>query len=82
MGVVMKFKGGQESPIQKSVKQKLNMSSSMTCKLVGVDDRLLKVIWTPLFLKDQGYNVTSNEVFQDNASAILLEKNDRKSSGE
>ena len=34
------------------------------------------------FLKEQGYKVTSNIVFQDNTSAILLEKNGKRSSGE
>ena len=81
-GAVMRFRGGQGCPIQKSVKQRLNTSSSMTCELVGVDDLLPKIIWTLLFLADQGYMVSSNEVFQDNTSTILLEKNGKKSSGE
>jgi hypothetical protein len=34
-----------------------------------------QVIWTWNFLEAQGYSVTDNIVFQDNKSAILLEKN-------
>ena len=78
----MRFKGGQGCLIQKSIKHNLNMSSSSTCELVGVDDLLPKIILTPLFLADQGYGVKSNEVFQDNTSVILLEKNRKKSSRE
>ena len=81
-GAALKFKGGKGSPLQKCSKQKLNTSSSTTCELVGVDDTLPKVLWVPLFLREQGYEVTNNIVFQDNTSAILLEKNGKRSSGE
>ena len=37
------------------------------------------VLWTKLFLEEQGYNVDKNIVLQDNQSAILLEKNGKKS---
>ena len=39
-------------------------------------------MWTTWFLKDQGYVVESNIFYQDNQSAILLEKNGRGSCGE
>ena len=42
---------------------------------------LPKVLWVPLFLGEQGYEVEKNEVFQDNTSAILLEKNGKRSLG-
>ena len=71
-GGVMKFKGGKGMPLQKSVKQKLMTSSSTTAELVGVNDLLRKVLWVPLFLKEQGYEVMNNIVYQDNTSAILL----------
>ena len=38
------------------------------------------ILWTKLFLKEQGYDVMSNVLYQDNKSAILLEKNGKKSS--
>ena len=81
-GVAMKFKDRKGSPIQHSSKQKLNMSSSTMCKPVQVGNVLPMILWTPLFLKKQGYKVNNNVVMQDNTSAILLEKNGKQSSGE
>ena len=81
-GAALKFKHGKGCPIQKSSKQKLNASSSTTSELIGVDDILPKMIWVPLFLKEQGYKIENNDAFQDNTSAILLEGNGRKSTGE
>ena len=65
-----------------SRKQKLNTSGSATCELVGMDDVSPKILWTPLFLREQGYETVSDEVHQDNASVISLEENGRKSAGE
>ena len=81
-GVAMKFGGGHGSPVQTSVKQKLNTDSSTTAELVAVHQALPKVLWVPLFLEEQGYKIDENVVYQDNQSAILLEKNGKKSSGE
>jgi hypothetical protein len=39
------------------------------------------VVWTHNFLMAQSYTVTDNVVYQDNQSAMLLEKNGRASSG-
>ena len=47
---------------------------------MAVDDVMPLVMWTCYFLQVQGYNVVENKVFQDNQSAMLLEKNGRKSS--
>ena len=63
-----------------SVKQKLNTDSSTTAELVAVHQGLPMVLWVPLFLEAQGYSVDKNIVYQDNQSAILLEKNGKKSS--
>ena len=38
------------------------------------------IIWTNYFLNWQGYNVKDTILYQDNKSAILLEKNGKKSS--
>eukprot|EP00957_Ditylum_brightwellii_P060796 4615657-Ditylum_brightwellii.AAC.1 len=40
------------------------------------------VLWTSYFLEAQGYKVKTLEVYQDNLSAMLLEKNDRIANGE
>ena len=79
-GLAIKFGGREKSPVQASVKQKLNTDSSTTAELVAVHQVLPKVLWVPLFLEEQGYKIDKNVVYQDNQSAILLEKNGRKSS--
>jgi hypothetical protein len=60
--------------------QKLNMKSSTEVELVAVDDVMPQIIWTRNFLEAQGYSVSDNVVFQDNQSAMLLEKNGKRSS--
>ena len=81
-GACMHFQGEKACLIQKSYKQKLNASSSTTTELIGVDDVLPKVLWTLLFIEDQGYKVQDNLLNQDNTSAIQLEKNGKRSSRE
>jgi hypothetical protein len=61
-------------------KQKLNTKSSTKAKLVGVNDLMPQVLWTRYFLEVQGYGVTDSIIYQDNQSAMLLEKNGRGSS--
>jgi hypothetical protein len=39
------------------------------------------ICWIRYFLEAQGYHVAENILFQDNQSAILLEKNGKASSG-
>ena len=45
-----------------------------------MDDVLNQVIWTRYFLKEQGYEISDNVIYQDNQSDIKLENNGRKSS--
>jgi hypothetical protein len=63
-----------------STRQRINTKSSTEAELVGVNDVLPQVLWTRYFLEAQGYKVEDSVVFQDNQSAILLEKNGRASS--
>ena len=67
--------------LSKYQKQKLNTRSSTEGKVVGVSDFLPNVIWARMFLKEQGYELKENILYQDNESAIKLEKNGRASSG-
>lgn len=60
--------------------QKLYTKSSTEAELVAVDDIMPQVLWTTYFLKSQGYTTDHATVYQDNKSAILLEKNGRASS--
>jgi hypothetical protein len=71
---------GRGFPIVTSTKQKLNTRSSTESELVSVDDCMPAICWTRYFLEAQGYQVSENIVYQDNKSAILLEKNGKASS--
>jgi hypothetical protein len=64
-----------------STKHKLNTKSSTERKLVGVNDVMPQILWTRYFLEAQGYDVEDSIIYQDNQSAMLLEKNGRASSG-
>ena len=64
-----------------SLHQKINTRSSMETEVVAVYDMLLQVMWMMHFLSAQGYRKYQSILFQDNLSAILLEKNGRASSG-
>ena len=57
-----------------STKQKLNTTSSIESELLGVSDGMPKMIWTRYFMEAQEYNVEDMYVYQDNQSAMLLEK--------
>ena len=54
--------------------------SSTEAELVGVDDVVSQVIWVRYFLEAQGYGINENIIYQDNQSAMKLEKNERRSS--
>jgi hypothetical protein len=60
-------------------KQKLNTRSSTESEIVGADDFMPAICWTQYFMESQGYQVQDNILFQDNKSAILLEKNGKAS---
>ena len=61
-------------------KTKLNAKSSTKAEVVGLSNSYLpNVIWAKMFLAEQGYELTDNDFYQDNQSAIRLEKNGRAS---
>ena len=78
-GMVMTM--GQGALQSMSRKQKLNTRSSTEAELVGADDVVSQMLWTQLFLEEQGYLIEKNILYQDNKSTILLETNGRKSAG-
>ena len=78
-GAVMTMGRGAVQAMSK--KQKLNARSSTEAELVGADDAATMILWTGLFMKDQGYTLEKNILFQDNKSAILLETNGKRSAG-
>ena len=71
---------GKGMPITGSSKQKLNTRSSTETELVAADDFMPNILWTNHFLHAQGYGFENTILYQDNQSAILLEKNGRRSS--
>mmetsp|Transcript_13232 Transcript_13232/g.19019 ORF Transcript_13232/g.19019 Transcript_13232/m.19019 type:complete len:254 (+) Transcript_13232:881-1642(+) len=60
-------------------KQRINTTSSTETELIGVNDKMGQILWTKYFLEAQGYDVPTI-LFQDNKSAMLMEKNGRSSS--
>ena len=77
-GAVMSI--GKGAIYSSSTRQKINTRSSTEGELVGVNDTLPQIIWTRNFLEAQGYKMRPADVYQDNQSAILLEKNGKASS--
>ena len=71
----MRKKGGGMN--SGSTKKKLNARSSTTSELVTADDFLPKIVWVKNFLGDQNIKLDQNVLFQDNQSAMLLEKKGR-----
>jgi hypothetical protein len=66
---------GRGAIMCKSTKQKLNAKSSTEAEVVGSSDYLPNAIWARMFLAKQGYELSKNIFYQDNQSAIQLEKN-------
>jgi hypothetical protein len=71
---------GKGSVYASSLRQKLNTRSSTEAELVGADDAMGMILWTRLFLENQGYAVRDTRLYQDNRSAMLLEQNGKRSS--
>ena len=63
----------------RSSKQKLNTKSSTESEVVGLSEYIPYNLWLLNFLAAQGYVLKSNQVYQDNQSAIKMEKNGRNS---
>ena len=59
----------------------MNTKSSNEADLVGVDDLMPQILQMKCFLEAQGIKVSDNLVYEDNQSAVRLEKNGRASSG-
>jgi hypothetical protein len=70
---------GTGAPVVTSTKQKLNTRSSTISEVIAVDDMIPQILWTRLFMQEQGIKVTDNILYQDNKSAVILEKNGRAS---
>jgi hypothetical protein len=62
-----------------SMKQKVNTQSSTKSEMVGLDDGVSKILWSKLFIEEQGYPVKACIVYHDNTSSMKLEENGRDS---
>ena len=71
---------GHGAIVSASKKQKLNTWSSTETALVSADDMMPQLLWTTYFLDAQCYHIEDTIMYQDNQSAILLEKHGRASS--
>ena len=78
-GAVMTLGNGVLCSI--STKQKVNSRSSTEAEFIAVDDVISKVLWTKLFLENQGQNISMNVIYRDNQSAMKMELNGKASSG-
>ena len=63
----------------KSSKQKLNTKSSTEAEVVGTSDYLPHNIHFTMFLREQGYPINNNIMYQDNQSAMKMITNGRMS---
>ena len=63
-----------------SRKQCLNTKSSTESELVSIDEALPSVLHSRYFIESQGYTVEDCIIYQDNLSAMALEKNGQASS--
>jgi hypothetical protein len=54
-GAVMMLGKGSTQSI--STKQKVNLRNATEAELISMDDILLKVQWTKLFMQEQGCNI-------------------------
>jgi hypothetical protein len=64
-----------------STKKKVSSHSSTESELIGVDDKIAKVLWAKRFLEWQEFLVKLNIIYQDNTSTIKLEQDGKESSG-
>jgi hypothetical protein len=75
MGSLVAF--GAEAVASFSNKQKCNTKSSTKTEKIALHDKLSDVIWMRYFVECQGYDILECIIFQDNMSALSLEKNRR-----
>jgi hypothetical protein len=71
---------GKGALMSTSTRQKVNTRSSTETELVAADDMMPQIMWTNYFMDAQDYGLTQTILYQDNQSAILLEKHGKMSS--
>ena len=71
---------GKGAVYSSSTKMKQNTKSSTETELISLGDKLTDIVWMRYFIECQGFDLDEYIVFQDNMSALSLEKNGRISS--
>jgi hypothetical protein len=71
---------GKGSILAQSTKQKLVVKSSTEAELVALSDKAGLGLWCQNFLNDQGLNISSVVIKQDNQSTIALIEKGRSTS--
>ena len=66
------------SIISISKKKKINTKSLTEAELIGADNAMPQMLWTRYLLEAKGYGIDKDILYQDNMSAMLLEKNGKK----
>ncbi len=74
-GSLMNF--GKGAVASSSNKMKCNTKSLMETECIFLAEKLTDIIWMCYFVECQGYNIDEYVVYQDNLSALSLEKNGR-----
>ena len=70
----MKIGSTSGAVIASSIKQKINTRSSTESELIEVNDMISKICWSRNFLHEQGIAVQDCVLYQDNQSAIVLQR--------
>jgi hypothetical protein len=65
---------GKGAVASSSNKMKFNTKSLMETELISLADKLADIIWMHYFVECQGYNINEYVIYQDNMSALSLEK--------
>ncbi len=77
IGSLVTFSKGAVS--SSSNKMKCNTKSSTETEIIPLGDKLSDVVWMRYFIECQGYDIDDCVIFQDNMSALSMEKNGRVS---
>jgi hypothetical protein len=81
-GAATSFEDSKGAAKPVSRKQRLNTKSSAESELIGVNDASsVMILWTKLFMEEQGDEIDRSPLCQDNNGAALLEESGKKSSG-
>ena len=67
---------GEGAVINVSLRQKINTKVHVKPSWWGVNNCISSVLWLLYFVQAQGHDAKWARIYQDNQSAILIEKND------